>query len=101
MGILSETDVLRRLGVDTFLGLMLRPSGQQTDGERILREETVGSAMTQPAATVTADADFSSILRAFRSHGGRRLPVVDEEGKLLGLLARKDFIAAYPLGVDG
>jgi len=101
VGMLSEADILHRLGVDTCLELMLRSGGRRADGERVLGEETVESAMTQPATTVTADADFAAILKAFHAHGGRRMPVVDAQGRLLGMLARKDFIAACPLGVSG
>ena len=37
------------------------------------------------------------ILEAFHRHGGRSMPVVGADGRLLGLLLRKDFLAAYKL----
>jgi CBS domain-containing membrane protein len=97
LGMLSETDVLERLGAATFLELMLQAPEQRVDRDRIMEETLVGAVMTAPAVTVGEDADFASILAAFRRHDGRRMPVVDVTGRLSGMLARKDFIAACPL----
>lgn len=97
LGMLSETDVLERLGAATFLELMLQGPEQRLDRDRIMEETLVGAVMTAPAVTVAQDADFGSILAAFREHDGRRMPVVDATGRLSGMLARKDFIAACPL----
>lgn len=97
IGMLSETDVLERLGAATFLELMLQGPEQRHDRDRIMEETAVGTAMTSPSVTVGEDADFAAILAAFRGHNGRRMPVVDNAGRLVGMLARKDFIAACPL----
>jgi CBS domain-containing protein len=39
-------------------------------------------------------------MEAFHRHGGRSMPVVGTDGRLLGLLLRKDFFAAYNLKVS-
>jgi CBS domain-containing membrane protein len=101
VGVLSETDVLRRLGAMTFLELMTQPSDRRADRDQLLRGASVGEVMTSPAVTVAEEADYKDILRAFRSHNGRRMPVVDGNGRLVGVLARKDFLAACPLGLGG
>lgn len=101
VGVLSETDVLRRLGAATFLELMTQPPDRRADRDQVLRSASVAEVMTSPAVTVVEEADYEGILRAFRSHSGRRMPVVEGEGRLVGILARKDFLAACPLGFGG
>ena len=53
--------------------------------------------MTAPAVTVTTNAGFREIVSAFHAHEGRSMPVVDADGKLQGLLLRKDFVKACHL----
>jgi CBS domain-containing protein len=53
--------------------------------------------MTQPAVTIGQGAGFVEIMEAFHRHGGRSMPVVGTDSRLLGLLLRKDFFAAYKL----
>ncbi|MEA3277154.1 MAG: CBS domain-containing protein [Pseudomonadota bacterium] len=100
IGILSEADILHRLGAVTFLDLMLRPAERQADALRLMRRVTVESVMTRPPVILSEDADVGAMLRAFRSHMGRQMPVVDRVGKLVGVLARKDLIAACPLNLE-
>ena len=46
--------------------------------------------MTAPVVVVTAGAGVMEVLAAFRTHSGRRMPVVDAgDGRVLGILARK------------
>jgi CBS-domain-containing membrane protein len=99
VGVLSETDILRQLGAKTFLELVTQAPDRRGDLDRLLDQTRVGDAMTAPAVTVGADAGFGTILGAFRSHRGRRMPVVDAPGRLLGVLARKDFLEACPYGL--
>lgn len=101
VGVLSETDFLCRLGVNTVLGLILQWEARRADLDHLLESTIVREIMVSPAVTVSQDSDYESMLSAFRSHRGRRMPVVDKAGKLLGILVRKDFLAAYPLGFGG
>ena len=96
-GILTETDFLRRLKVDTFLELLLGMLDDAFEFKHRCHETPVSEAMASPAVTVAKDAGFREIFTAFHQHGGRSLPVVDSDGLLLGLLLRKDFISAYHL----
>lgn len=95
IGVLTETDFLRRLKVDTFLELLLSMLDDAFELKHRCHETPVSSAMTAPAITVTRDAGFGEIIGAFHKHGGRSLPVVESDGRLLGLLLRKDFFTAY------
>jgi CBS domain-containing protein len=97
IGILTETDFLKRLKADSFLELLLRMLEDSFEFTHSCHETTVSVAMTQPAVTVSQNAGFLEILEAFHRHGGRSMPVVAADGRLLGLLLRKDFFAAYKL----
>jgi CIC family chloride channel protein len=43
-------------------------------------------------ARVTPDMSLGLVLEAFSGHSGERLPLVDEQGKLLGFLSKTDLI---------
>lgn len=97
IGMLSETDFLSRLNADTFLELLLRLVTDHGTFTHRCHETPVRDAMTSPAVTVTTDAGFRDIVSAFYAHEGRAMPVVDAQGRLQGLLLRKDFVKAYHL----
>lgn len=97
IGMLTETDFLRRLKATTFLELMLNLLDDAFEFTHRCHETSVREAMYAPVVTVAKDAGFGAVLSAFRQHGGRSMPVVSSNGRLLGLLLRKDFIAAYSL----
>ena len=56
--------------------------------------------MTAPAVTVPTEAGLREVLAAFAAHPGRGMPVVGPAGRLAGVLLRKDFMRACPLGGD-
>jgi CBS domain-containing membrane protein len=94
VGILTETDFLRRLNAAGFLELMLKLIQDPSSFQHRCHHSRVAVAMSQPAVTLRGAAHFGAIAAAFRQCGGRSLPVVDEHGCLRGLLLRKDFVAA-------
>ena len=79
VGILSELDCLRVV------------AGEAWDG---LPEGKVGDYMTSAVATVTADTSLYDIVGRFLGKPYRRLPVVDENGRLLGQVSRRDVLSA-------
>ncbi len=91
-GMLTENDFLRRLNVDTFLQLLLSMLDEKFEFRHRCHETPVSKAMTAPAITVGRDAGFAETIAAFNRHDGRSMPVVDGDGRLLGLLLRKDFL---------
>jgi len=101
VGMLSEADYLVRLGAKTFLELLVRFMEEGEALQHRCHETPVSAIMTAPAVTLAGDADFWAILAVFRAHAVRRVPVVDAEGRLLGVLARKDFIHACGLEARG
>lgn len=96
-GIITETDFLRRLKADTFIELLLRLVEDVSSFSHRCHETEVSQAMTSSPVTVDEQADFFQIIRAFHRHQGRSMPVTGQDGVLLGLLFRKDFIKAFHL----
>jgi CBS-domain-containing membrane protein len=97
LGMLTETDFLRRLQAEGFLELMVRLMADPNGFSHSCHETPVSAAMTAPAVSVLEEAGFSDIVAAFRHCSGRSLPVVDAGGRLRGLLLRKQFVAACHL----
>lgn len=97
LGMLTETDFLRRLGAGSVLELLLELMADDSGLRHRCHETPVSAAMSTPATTVTEDAGFGVMLKAFDACGGRSLPVVDGNGRLAGLLLRKDFLSAAHL----
>lgn len=56
---------------------------------------TAGDLMTTPAITIGADATVPAAARLMNSHHVRRLPVVDGDGKLIGVVSRRDLLSVF------
>lgn len=75
-GIVSERDVVRLLAAD---------------GERALAR-TVAEAMTSPVTTCHPDDDVSEIMATMTERRIRHVPVVDDRGRLVGLVSIGDVV---------
>ena len=56
---------------------------------------TAGDAMTSPAITIGVDRDVSFAARSMTEYGIKRLPVVDDDGALVGIVTRADLVRAF------
>ncbi len=56
----------------------------------------VRDRMSSPALTVTPDTQLQDALKLMHERGFRRLPVVDKEGKLVGIASERDLLYASP-----
>jgi CBS domain-containing protein len=56
---------------------------------------TAGELMTAPAVTIHPDATIPGAARLMNAHHIRRLPVVDPDGKLLGIVSRRDLLSVF------
>ena len=99
IGMLTESDFLRRLKVDSFLELLLSMLDDTFKFQHRCHETPVSETMTTPAVTITRDAGFEEVIAAFHKHHGRSIPVVELDGRLAGMLQRKDFITAYNMEI--
>jgi CBS domain-containing protein len=51
--------------------------------------------MTSPAITIRPDATIAAAARLMNAHRVRFLPVVDSDGKLLGIVSRRDLLSVF------
>ncbi|MGW1555634.1 CBS domain-containing protein [Streptomyces sp. NPDC002144] len=59
------------------------------------RARTAGELMSKPAVTVHTDATATEAARVMMRHGVERLPVVDEEDRLVGIVTRHDLLRVF------
>ncbi|MEU2232495.1 MULTISPECIES: CBS domain-containing protein [Streptomyces] len=59
------------------------------------REPTARALMTEPAVTVHAEQSVADAARLMVRRGVERLPVVDEEERLVGIVTRRDLLCVY------
>ena len=96
-GVVTEADLLaaedetnRRARMDSSVGR-----------RRLLHKQqpyvslTAGTLMTAPAITIGPDATIPAAARLMNTHRIRRLPVVDEHGKLVGVVSRRDLLSVF------
>lgn len=56
---------------------------------------TAEELMTAPAVTISPRATVVAAARLMRTHHIRRLPVVDDNGKLAGIISRRDLLSVF------
>jgi CBS domain-containing protein len=56
---------------------------------------TAGQLMTSPAVTIHPDATIAGAARLMNAQRVRRLPVVDPDGKLIGIVSRRDLLSVF------
>ena len=94
VGIITEADFVARQvaqveGRRRLLDVVLRKP------ELSAGQETVGEAMSRVPVTVGPDATVTEAARRMVANGVKRLPVVDLEKKLIGIVSRADIMAAF------
>ncbi|WP_316772599.1 CBS domain-containing protein [Streptomyces sasae] len=94
MGVVSEADLLHKEEVrDGAPEGPARP--RRPDDLTRAAATTAGELMTAPAVTVRADATLPQAARRMARHGVKRLPVVDADGVLTGVVSRVDLLKVY------
>ncbi|MFI8260922.1 MULTISPECIES: CBS domain-containing protein [unclassified Streptomyces] len=78
------------VGVVSEADLLLKPQGTDT-----ARDTTAEQLMTRPAVTVTKDATIPTAARLMARRHLKRLPVVDGDGRLVGVVSRGDLLKVF------
>lgn len=95
VGILTDEDLLERAGLEQHLSIAERLDDKTLQAElNSLRASPlkVADVMTSPAVTIRGDEPLSVAAARMAEHGVKRLPVLDERGKLIGVLSRVDVL---------
>ena len=74
------------VGVVTDRDIVVRLVAQGDD----LQAATAASCMTQPAVSLRPDAQVADAIEMMQAHQVRRLPVVDANGAVCGIVAQAD-----------
>jgi CBS domain-containing protein len=93
IGVVSEADLLPREAY---------PAWPVADGRERPRRGpakagalTAGELMTSPAMTISPQATLIEAARMMHTHKVKRLPVTDEDGRLVGIVSRVDLLGIY------
>lgn len=93
IGVITEADVLSMAGMkkehafrDIIRHILGEPLPGHT-GSKSLRE-----AMSSPAITTGPESDIRDVALTIDEKRIKRLPVVDEQGRLIGLISRADIV---------
>ncbi|MCX5381441.1 CBS domain-containing protein [Streptomyces sp. NBC_00091] len=78
------------VGVVSEADLLLKPQGADT-----AHDTTAEQLMTRPAVTVTRDATIPTAARLMARGHLKRLPVVDGDGRLVGVVSRGDLLKVF------
>jgi CBS domain-containing protein len=97
LGIITDGDLLRRSQQAGHPGLADRLRRLITGEPPVVSAlpdagETAADLMTSPAITVQVGTPLTEALQLMTSRGVKRLPVVDAEGGLVGLLGRASLL---------
>jgi CBS domain-containing protein len=92
IGVISEADLLLLAGIKkdhTFLDVLRGIFGAPAPAPA---GERVGDVMSSPALTVSPDDNIGKAAAIIDERRIKRLPVVDGEGRLVGIISRADIV---------
>lgn len=93
LGVVSEADILSTAGMKkehTFRDILRHLLGEPLPGRK--EGKTVEDIMSSPAITTAPEADIRDAARIIDKHRIKRLPVVDDAGRLVGIVSRADIV---------
>jgi CBS domain-containing protein len=102
VGVVSEADLL---AAEDETARQARLAGALGRRWRLRRPQphvtlNAGNLMTSPAITIGPGATIPAAARLMNTHHVRRLPVVNDEGVLMGIVSRRDLLSVF-LRPDG
>ncbi|BCL62897.1 hypothetical protein DGMP_35900 [Desulfomarina profundi] len=98
VGVVSEKDFLKEMGFGTtpsFMQLATHCLNSKSCMIRRLHNKTVGDIMTKPPITADSTMTIGAISTLFAKHQINRLPIVDNNGRPIGMVTRTDLAHSY------
>ncbi len=95
VGIISNRDLVERGGLSARVELLAVLGGAALERELSTsgaRERNAADVMTRDAITVTPDESLERAAHLMSQHRIKRLPVLDENGHLVGIVSRVDVL---------
>ena len=96
IGIISEADLLQLIGMKkdhTFKDILRNILGE-AGRAKVTAGDCVADVMSSPALTIGPDEDVKKAAILLDERRIKRLPVVDGEGQLVGIISRGDIVRA-------
>jgi CBS domain-containing protein len=91
VGVIAQGDLIYKAGMPMRLGLLAESDPTRVSAVlETLASKRAGEIMTQPAVTVGQDRLVTEAVDIMLRNRVKRLPVVDEAGKLIGMISRVD-----------
>lgn len=98
VGIITQEDLIKRARMPVRLGLLADLDPDKVESLLgALSPKTAGEIMSQPAVTVSEDEVLTKAVDLMLARRLKRLPVVNAEGKLVGVLSRLDVFRTIAL----
>jgi CBS domain-containing protein len=95
LGVVSEADLVRRMRADGDTR-RLPPTGDHTGTATWTAEGAVaGDLMSAPPITIEPQASLAAAARVLEERRIKRLPVVDRDGVLIGIVSRRDLLRVH------
>ena len=95
-GVISEKDFFTRMGgkgTKSFMSLLAAcMEGKTGCPAEPIREQTAADIMASPPLTVGVQTSLRDIANIFSENRINRVPVVDETGRLIGIVSRTDVL---------
>ncbi|HTN54118.1 MAG TPA: CBS domain-containing protein [Anaeromyxobacter sp.] len=101
VGIVTQGDLIARGGLAARLALLAAagtPASDKALAVLARRRRTTAAVMTPDPVTVRVPSPLREAAETMARRGLKRLPVVDEEGRLAGILSRVDVLRAVAGG---
>jgi CBS domain-containing protein len=95
LGVVSEADLLLKESRTGSAASRPALSAKQSLARHKAEGATAVELMTAPAVIVGPDEQIAAAARLLEEHRIKRLPVVDGEGRLVGIVSRRDLLRVF------
>lgn len=95
VGVISEKDFLTRMGeqdAKTFMGVVAECLKGKGCVAVPIRGQNAEDIMTSPAVTVNEETSIMEIANIFTEKNINRVPVINQQGRLVGIISRADVV---------
>lgn len=94
LGVVSEADLLHKAADSEFPAGLIRLQWKLSEPSKATAV-TASELMTSPAVTIHAGAPVAVAAKTMQDRRLKRLPVVDDADKLIGIVSRVDVLSVY------
>src|SRR5256886_13956978 len=95
LGVVSEADLLAKLEYADRVPRHLLATRRLRSGRQKAAGDTAGELMTAPAVAIRPTETVTGAARLMEAARIKRMPVVDEQDRLVGIVSRRDLVRLY------